>query len=341
MPLLYWQLNNICPEFIPAPDYSFLQKQFNRNAARNLFLLDELCKILKLFEVHNIPAIPYKGPTLAAHVYGNLSLRQFGDLDIVIQRKDVARASEILILQGYSKQYQLTPAQEAAFLKIECEHTFTNNDGQIYIDLHWDFVPRYFSLRLDSENFWEHSESITWSNTKLMSFAPEDLLLILCINASKNIWERLIWLCDIAGLIRAYPKLKWETVTRRASQSGASRMISLSLLLAHDLLGANIPERIMSKIAADSALQRLALQVKQELFTDEIRKQARVNFLRPAKMLERFNDRIKFYLRLGLTPTMEDWTLIDLPRPLFFLYYLTRPIRLAKKYILGHRKIAS
>jgi hypothetical protein len=336
MPLLYWQLNKTCLEVVPAPYSGLLRERFNRNAARNLCLMDELCKILKLFEAQDIPAIPYKGPALAAHVYENLSLRQFGDLDILVQRKDVARASERLILQGYNKQYQLTVAQEAAFLKIDCEQTFTNDEGQIYIDLHWDFVPRYFSLRLDSQSFWERLELITWGDVTLRSFAPEDLLLVVCINASKNIWERLIWLCDIAGVIRAYPNLKWETVARLASRSGASRMLNLSLLLAHDLLGASIPEWIAKKIAADSEVQSLALKVKQELFADEIREQAGINFLRPAKALERPSDRIKFYLRLGLTPTREDWDFVNLPSSLFFLYYLTRPVRLVKKYILRY-----
>jgi hypothetical protein len=335
-PLLYWQLNTICPEVVPESHLSSLRAKFYRNTARNLNLTKELCKVLELFEVHGIPAIPYKGPALAASIYGSLALRQFSDLDILIRRKDVAKASEILELRGYKKEYQLTAAQEAAFLKIECEHVFTDNQRRVYLDLHWDFVRSYFSLKLDLDGFWERLERIPLGSIEVLSFAPEDLLLILCVNASKEFWERLVQICDIAELIRAYPNLNWDAVIRRAARMGTGRMLYLSLLLAHDLFGSVVPEEVTTKIAVDTEVRNLFLEIRQGLFEDEIKTTSKLKFLRPAKALERLSDRAKFYLRLGLTPTMEDWAFINLPRPLFFLYYLTRPIRLTKKYILHH-----
>lgn len=336
LPLLYWQLNNICPELVPEPHFGFLQDHFKINTARNLCLTDELCKVLKLFEAHDISAIPFKGPALAASVYGNLALRQFSDLDIMIQRKDVAQASEILALQGYNKQHDLTITQETAFLKIQCERAFADAEGTFSIDLHWDFVPKYFSLRFDLKSFWEGLERTSLGNTRVLSFAPEDLLLILCINAGKGFWHRLIWLCDVNEVIKAYPRINWQVVMRRASQAGASRILYLSLLLAHDLLGADVPEELMTKVSADSKIRKLALMIKEGLFVDEVKTNSMSNFLRHAKLMGRLSDQIKFYLRLGFTPTIEDWTFINLPRPLFFLYYLTRPIRLTKKYLLHH-----
>ena len=35
---------------------------------------------------------------------------------------------------------------------------------------------------------------------------------------------------------------------------------------------------------------------------------------------------------LVLAPTLADWQLVSLPRPLFLLYYVVRPFRLAAKY---------
>jgi hypothetical protein len=53
----------------------------------------------------------------------------------------------------------------------------------------------------------------------------------------------------------------------------------------------------------------------------------------PAKALDGTRARVRFHLRLALTPTLEDWAFIKLPHRLQFLYYLTRPLRLAKKYL--------
>ncbi|MFY9554944.1 MAG: hypothetical protein WAV47_09565, partial [Blastocatellia bacterium] len=50
------------------------------------------------------------------------------------------------------------------------------------------------------------------------------------------------------------------------------------------------------------------------------------------KMRERLADRIRYCRRLALTTTVRDWSLLPLPRYLFFLYFALRPIRLAGKY---------
>ena len=77
-----------------------LRDDFNDNSRRNLFLTRELLNLLTLFETHQIPAIPFKGPVLAASVYGNLALRQFSDLDLIIHKQHVAKARELLVSAG-------------------------------------------------------------------------------------------------------------------------------------------------------------------------------------------------------------------------------------------------
>jgi hypothetical protein len=71
LPLLYQNLKTLCPEAVPKPVLSELRNFFHTNAAHNLFLTQELLKILKLFQDNDIPAIPFKGPVLAVSVYGN------------------------------------------------------------------------------------------------------------------------------------------------------------------------------------------------------------------------------------------------------------------------------
>jgi len=58
------------------------------NAARNVFLTNKLFEILNLFKKNDILALPFKGPVLAESVYGDLSLRQFVDLDILVHNHD-------------------------------------------------------------------------------------------------------------------------------------------------------------------------------------------------------------------------------------------------------------
>src|SRR5262249_32026760 len=86
MPLLHWHLNRDFQDALPKPFSRDLHHLFQRNALNNLYLTGELLKALNLWETHGIAAIAFKGPTLAASVYGSLALRQSGDLDILLRR---------------------------------------------------------------------------------------------------------------------------------------------------------------------------------------------------------------------------------------------------------------
>src|SRR5215212_4710817 len=157
-PLLYWHLDATCPEAVPEDILNHLREHFRANTLRNLSLTAELLRILNAFGERGIPAVPYKGPALAASVYGNLALREFGDLDILVHRRDVLRAKEVLTSMGYQARYRLTPAQEAAFLRSECEHPF-ERDGESIVELHWGITDRHF-FPLDNEHFWENVEEV-------------------------------------------------------------------------------------------------------------------------------------------------------------------------------------
>lgn len=333
MPLLYRQLKLNFDEAVPAALMLRLQDFFYLNVARNQILTEELCLVLEVFEENGVRAVPYKGPALAAHVYGDTALRQFSDLDIFVRQDDVAKASALLCSCGYRKEHELTNAQETAFLKIECEHLFMHAEKRVYLDLHWGFVPAYFPLKLDSEDMWQRLEPVSIGETRTHTFAPEDLLLVLCVNAGKEFWKELSRLCDINELIRSHPKLDWEMITRQANLAGARRMLFISLLLVHELLGATLPEQIIKSIEAERAVRPLALMVRQELFRDESERESVSHILKPAKALDGIPAQVKFHLRSALTPTPEDWTFINLPERLRFLYYLTRPVRLANKYL--------
>ncbi len=92
LPLLYKSLNTTCRDTIPEQILDELRRLFRDNAVRNLFLTETLIKLLKQLAAHEIPAIPFKGPVLASSLHGDISLRQFGDLDILVRKQDVPAA---------------------------------------------------------------------------------------------------------------------------------------------------------------------------------------------------------------------------------------------------------
>ncbi len=80
-----------------------LQAQFQAHARHNLLQTHTLLMLLDVFSRHGIPAVPYKRPLLGATLYGNLTLRPFCDLDVIVRKCDVRIAKELLIAQGFRR----------------------------------------------------------------------------------------------------------------------------------------------------------------------------------------------------------------------------------------------
>ena len=220
MPLLYWNLNTICPEAVPKATLSQLRDYFHNLAQRNLFLTGELVKILLLLESHQITAVPLKGPVLAASAYGNLAFRQFYDLDILVHERDVRKAKGLLISKGYQPNIHLSEPEEEDSLFQWCDYGFVHNEKGTLVELHWRFTPNYFPFTPESDRLWERLESVSLADTSVLNLSPEDLLLYLCVHGCKHVWQRLAWITDIAELLR-HPQLEWRRVTEQATRLGS------------------------------------------------------------------------------------------------------------------------
>jgi len=339
-PLLYWHLDATCPEAVPENAFGRLRAHFRANSLRNLFLTKELLGIVNIFGAHGIPVVPYKGPALAASVYGNLMLREFNDLDVLVHRHDVPKAKELLASMGYQARYQLSHAQEAAFLRSQCEHPFKRKDGKSVVELHWEITDRHF-FSFDTERLWSRLNRIPLGDDIVLNLSPEDMLLILCVHGSKHAWERLGWICDVAELVRVHQDMEWERIMAQASALGGQRMLLLGLFLAGDLLGTVLPGKVSQVVRTEPTAKALAKQLREQLFQEtdypagfpQVHKgEAPAFHTLHLKARERLRDKIRYCVRKATTLSGEDWELLPLPKFLFPLYYVLRPIRLTKKY---------
>src|ERR1044072_2066662 len=86
VPLLYRQLDRHASDLVPTECLNQLKKHYLENVARNTILTAELCRLINHFADSGIEAIPYKGPVLALFAYGNVALRRFVDLDVIVKK---------------------------------------------------------------------------------------------------------------------------------------------------------------------------------------------------------------------------------------------------------------
>ncbi len=337
LPLLFHQLNKSVSEIVPPAYLQNLKKSYRDNAARNLYHAGELQRILDAFSVEGIEVVPFKGPTLALFAYRDLSLRRFIDLDLLVRRQDIRGAKEVLISRGYQLFPALTPAQESLLLNGQHALQFIREGGNLIVELHWSIVPRKFAESVCAEDMWGRIVKKRMNGSEVFSLSTEDLLLGLCVHGTKHLWERLIWICDIAELLNSSPDLKWAEVMERARVAGVERMLLLGLLLAAELLGAALPDEIKGKAARDAEICHLTSLVRARLFDGADYKQA--GFIQNIRfnLLARqgWRDRIRYYGFI-LSPTDGDIAALRLPSALSFMYYFLRPLRLLIKGEAGH-----
>jgi hypothetical protein len=338
MPLLYRHLSKHCGQAIPTAVLTQCKDRYDKNFQANLRLTSELLKLAQDFAHQNIPVLCYKGPVLAQMAYGNLALREFTDLDLLIHEADVLRATRLLEQQGFSPHYALSDTQVCTYAKTYNEHAFWHEAKQFCADLHWSILPRYSSFSPNSSFLWPAREQFIFASQTVETLSREHLLLFLCAHGAKHNWSHLCWICDLDALLQASPTLDWQKVQTDMGHLGTPRMLYLGLYLTHHLLGTSLPTDILNAIQADTIIPALAIQVQQQLFSPSLTalrlQQDRLIYL---KTFQSWKDILWFWVSIILIPTPLEWQIIALPRTLGWLYYPIRILRLLLRR-LGFRK---
>jgi hypothetical protein len=327
MPLLYRYLNlRGCP--IPAQARVELHARFQANALRSAQIAHELARLMELFEANGIPALSFKGPLLSLMAYGDVSMRQFVDLDVLVPKSHVPHAASLLISSGYRARTYDREGFEADFFRNTSDE-FVQLRGLSVVDLHWELLPWFFPFGPDNETLWSRSEQIELDGQQVKTLGSSDLLLFLCVHAAKHGWPDLASVADVAALLRAR-EIDLDAILAEASRLRSYRMLLVGLYLVHRLMRVKLPEAVLKRIFGDSKAIVLGGRIADRLMAG--REPGPLNSWQVALgAIERPRDRIRFVVNLGLLPTAGDRAAVVLPRALYPLYYLVRPLRLAVK----------
>jgi hypothetical protein len=335
--LLYWHLNATCPQAVPPASLGSLRDCFAWNLGHNLFLTDELVQLLDLLTAQGIRAMPFKGPAVAAALYGTVAFREFCDLDILVQPKDFLRAQDVLLARGYQGYWphiQMNQTRRAAFVQRHVHALgFSHAQSQILVEIHWKLMPSWFCFPLRPECLWERRAPVWLSGKSVPTLSPEDALLVACVHGCKHVWARLGWICDVAEWLRLHQGTDWERLFEQARRLGSQRMLLLGLSVARDLLGTPLPEPVDHRAGADGGVRTLTRQVRRQFFQESASESGLwATGIFHLRARDGLRDRIRYSLRGALIPSPADWEFLPLPAPLHFLYPVLRPLRLLNGY---------
>jgi hypothetical protein len=338
-PLLDLNLRTSAPHSVPAAAMERLKIACRANTVRCLFLAAELRKILKMFRSAGIMTIPYKGPVLAEQAYGNLTLRDFDDLDIILPQRDLPKAHEAMLSLGYRARFPWILSKNSKAALVPGEYNYRDEARRAVVELHTELTLRHFPVTPDIDRFAQRMVKVMVAGQAVPTFAPEDLLPVLCVHGSKDFWERISWIADVAELIQRQTELDWDAAFRTAETLRVERMLHLGLALADDLLQAPMPEEIRKRVRDDGEAISVAREVGERTLGRDVRgvsTRGRLRFRR--RMVPGMLAGWRYSLRLAVIPAEEDWQMVQLPAPLAPLYLALRPLRLLHKYGLARRR---
>jgi hypothetical protein len=336
VPILYHHLiQSDLIDCLPASTAESLRLQYLQIVSKNVWLDKQLKLILNL--LHDIPAIPFKGPVLAQSLYENSYLRFYRDLDILVPEEKAVAAWQRLKQSGFIEpECQLTIEQFKQYIKYEREFDFTDTAGRVWVDLHWQLganMRASFNYNVCKDRL----IIITVNRQKICCLSHEDTLVHLCINGAYDIWNHLESILCLAEHIDQHPDLRWELVLNLANVLQCRRMIFLGLFLARDLFEIQLPQKIVDLIENDKVIIRLAGIIYQgmfhELSANNSFQQQLIEIPFQLKIREKTMDKVLYLLHRLLKPTKKDWRNLPLPPKLAFFYFFLRPIALGMEWI--------
>ncbi len=267
IPLLHLNVREAASAHVPDGVMSDLKARARGIGIRNLHLAGEMAAILNLLKGCNIPVVPYKGAVMADRYYGDLALRPFSDVDLLVAERDMPAAKEALLGNGCALEREMNPSEERAYFEENCELNFNRVRGGAHIELHWGVLPPVYRFPFSADELIARAVPSEVAGARTLLMTPEDSLLALCGHGCKHRWSRLFWILDVALLLRRDGGgLDWELVWSCAGARGCERMLAIGLGLARDLLGAELPETAAARVSRDLIARRLRIRIVDWMF---------------------------------------------------------------------------
>lgn len=309
---------------------------FRSNGTQNLMMLGHLVRILSLLDENNISAVPFKGPVLSIQLYGDLALRSFSDIDVLIHRKHLSNAVDLLAQLGFHPYFSLNGKQLEKLSQTDNEYPLLNQKSGITLDLQWELSGGYFARPITLNDLNENLNTLECREWKMPVFSDEFLLFYLCVHGNQHTWKQLDHACCVATLIQSKPNLDWEKVFSTAETYKAVRILQIGLFLIHELFNITPKESLSFHLKEDPRVIALTREISGKILSHstnsslpEGHRFMKYHFL----SMDTPGLAIRYALRLFLFPTRFDWQLHPLPARISFLHYLIRPLRLSMEGI--------
>lgn len=295
---------------------------------RNRWLATELLGVTSLFSGVGVSCLAFKGPTLAQWAYGGLLNRQFSDLDLLVSGDRYEQAINLLQRRGYiiGRRYS-----------YETSLRHIHHDAAI--DLHWELAPPFFGVHLDFAALWSRRQVVALHGQPVNTLSREDTVLLLCVQAAKDSWERRVRLINLLDIVMSAlnsPDFSGELLGQTARRANALRMLGFGLLAARQAFGLPQFDRLFEEagLLPDPLAYRAARQACEQADNGAVSAASKRLFLGAEQLpgrlryLPLIRHELRRVAKSLCNPSARDRRWLPMPPSLSWLHYFVRPVRL-------------
>ncbi|MCF0073167.1 nucleotidyltransferase family protein [Dyadobacter sp. CY261] len=210
---------------------AILREDCQQIAFSNMVAAKELVDVSNLLKEHGVDSFAYKGSFWADWLYGNVSQREFGDIDVLIPEFSFTKAYELLMTQGgyVTDEYRLyllrNPKTRKRFFRTDYHIPMINHPDksvQSVVEAHWRIAYPRLAFDFPSDEWAKYKEEYAFLGSDISSFQREyQLLLLLVHHGGKEEWRKLKYVADFAAYMRRFGSMtNWNTVAEIAKQKG-------------------------------------------------------------------------------------------------------------------------
>jgi hypothetical protein len=345
--LAFCRLDSFPEHVVPEAVAAHLRDRFYKVSLSNYLLANNLVALASRLEQAGIPVLALKGPAVAMAVYGDLALREYQDLDLLIHSEQLSKAIEVMARAGF--QIQPYYGHKTRRDRAEGHHaSFHSPDQSHFVELHWQLAGNlWHNFTPEVDKLWSRSETLELPQGRVSTICREDLFLVLCCHGTTHRWCCLKWLVDVAELLRTAGTWNWSRIEEMAEdRQGVRASAGLGMLLAHELLGAPLAAAAAKVLPVTGRVRSLATAIREEILLqgqtdgEAHRTLLALEHSRAARMRYRGTQAVRHtrqWFRQVITVGPKDRALVRLPEKLEFLYPYIRLLRLT---VTGSRRVA-
>jgi hypothetical protein len=265
---------------VPAGVWERLRLGYFASASKNARLFRGLRPVLTGLRSAGIQVIVLKGAYLADAVYGDAAVRPMSDVDLMVPRAEVTRAQAVLVKMG-----GVAATGDGERWSERRAHLPPVVIRDLPLEVHWTIVDQTGPVEVVADGVWSRARPTIVAGVTVLSLCPEDLLLHLCLHASRRegLQAGLRPFCDIFETISRFGnEIDWLQVTGRAQEWRAVRYVGLTLQLARGMLHARVPDDVLQSLVPGGFDRRILAAARESVF-------GMADYRKPARLIERLD----------------------------------------------------